>query len=69
MAVPKKKTSKARTRSRRAHDAIKGSNIVYDSVTGEAKRPHHISLKDGFYNKRQVFDKPAKQEAPEEVAE
>ena len=58
MAVPKKKTSKQKTRSRRAHDAISKVTISFDSKTGEAKRPHHISLKDGFYNNRQVFDKP-----------
>ena len=62
MAVPKKKTSKQKTRSRRAHDSISQVAISFDSKTGEAKRPHHISLKDGFYNNRQVFEKPISEE-------
>jgi len=55
MAVPKKKTSKSKRDQRRSHDALKSTNIVVDSTTGEFKRSHHISLKDGFYNGRQVI--------------
>jgi large subunit ribosomal protein L32 len=55
MAVPKKKTSKSQRNNRRSHDALKSVNIVVDPTTGEFKRSHHISLKDGYYNGRQVI--------------
>ena len=55
MAVPKKKISKSRRNMRRSHHALKAANVVVDSVTGEHKLPHHISLKDGFYNGNQVL--------------
>ncbi len=54
MAVPKKKTSKSKRDQRRSHHALKSVNIVVDPTTGELKRSHHISLKDGYYNGRQV---------------
>ncbi len=52
MAVPKRKTSPSRRKMRRSHDFLKPVNIAYDSVTGEPKLPHHISLKDGRYNNK-----------------
>ncbi len=55
MAVPKKKTSKSKTRQRRAHDALKTINVVMDSKTGEPKLPHHVSLEDGYYKGKQVM--------------
>lgn len=59
MAVPKRKTSKSRRNMRRSHDSIKKINVVVDATTGEFKLPHHISLKDGFYNGKQVvLNKP-----------
>jgi large subunit ribosomal protein L32 len=54
MAVPKRKTSKSRRNMRRSHDSLQKINIVVDATTGEFKLPHHISLKDGFYNGKQV---------------
>lgn len=70
MAVPKKKTSKSRRNKRRAHDALKPINISFDKTTGEAKLPHHISLKDGMYNGKQVLikrEKPVEETAGEAV--
>jgi large subunit ribosomal protein L32 len=55
MAVPKKKTSKSKRNMRRSHHALKPLNIVTDKTTGEYRLPHHISLKDGYYNGRQVI--------------
>lgn len=55
MAVPKKKTSKSKRDQRRSHHALKLTNILEDATTGELKRSHHISLKDGFYKGRQVI--------------
>ncbi|RZI47525.1 50S ribosomal protein L32 [Rickettsiales endosymbiont of Peranema trichophorum] len=57
MAVPKRKTSPSRRGQRRSHDALQRINVVFDETSGEAKLPHHISLKDGYYNKRKVLDK------------
>ncbi len=65
MAVPKKKTSKSRRNQRRAHDALSRLNISIDKTTGEAKLPHHMSLKDGFYNGRRVI---VEKEKPEQEA-
>ncbi len=55
MAVPKKKTSKSRTRQRRSHDALKAINVVMDSKTGEPKLSHHVSLEDGYYKGKQIL--------------
>lgn len=65
MAVPKKKTTKSKRNQRRAHDALGRVNVVVDSTTGEYKLPHHISLKDGYYNGRQVVIE--KEEAADDV--
>ena len=56
MAVPKKKTSPSRRNLRRSHHALKKVNVTVDSKTGEYKRPHHISLKDGYYDGKQVIE-------------
>ncbi len=42
MAVPKKKTSKARSAQRRAHDAIAIMPSSLCKKCGEKKRPHHV---------------------------
>jgi len=55
MAVPKKKTSQSKRNMRRSHHALKPTNVVMDSVTGEYKLPHHVNLVDGTYNNRQVI--------------
>ncbi|MBN8521236.1 MAG: 50S ribosomal protein L32 [Alphaproteobacteria bacterium] len=55
MAVPKRKTSKARRDKRRSHHALTATNWVEDAQTGEAVRPHHIDLKSGTYKGRQVL--------------
>ncbi|AIF81556.1 50S ribosomal protein L32 [endosymbiont of Acanthamoeba sp. UWC8] len=68
MAVPKKKTSTSRRDKRRAHDALKPINVSFDKNTGEAKLPHHISLKDGMYNGKQILikrEKPTEDSASE----
>lgn len=61
MAVPKRKKSKSRTGMRKSANmayAKKTTGYVEDSTTGELKRPHHVS-KDGYYNGRNVLEKPA----------
>ena len=56
MAVPKRKTSKARRDKRRSHHKIPSVNIVEDKKTGEYRLSHHVDLKTGLYNGRKVFE-------------
>lgn len=42
MAVPKKKTSKSRTKQRRSHDGLAVMPSSVCKTCGETKRPHHI---------------------------
>lgn len=56
MAVPRKKVSRAKRDSRRAHDALKRAAYVEDQDSGELRRPHHIDLKTGMYRGRQVLE-------------
>lgn len=55
MAVPKRKTTPSRRGMRRAHKSLKAINVVEDAITGELKRPHHVS-RDGHYKGRKVTD-------------
>ena len=57
MAVPKKKTSKAKSRSRRA-SAWKMKMPARSTCPrcGAAKRPHHVCGNCGWYNGRQAID-------------
>jgi large subunit ribosomal protein L32 len=61
MAVPKKRTSSSKSKMRRSHLALSKINIVEDKTTGNLKRPHHMSLKDGTYKNRQVIIKTQKE--------
>ena len=54
MAVPKKKTSKAKRNMRRAPDSISAINIVVEA-DGTVRRPHRMNLEKGVYKGRQVL--------------
>ena len=56
MAVPKRKTSKARRDKRRAHHRIKSANIIEDKKSGEFRLSHHVDLKTGTYNGKQILE-------------
>ena len=56
MAVPKRKTSKSRRDKRISHHQIKSPNIIEDKKSGEFRLSHHVDLKTGLYNGRQVFE-------------
>ena len=56
MAVPKRKTSKSRRNKRRSHHKTKSVNIIEDKKSGEFRLSHHVDLKTGYYNGRQVFE-------------
>ena len=55
MAVPKSKITKSRRGMRRSHDAIGNDSYVENKGTGELHRPHHIDLKTGMYNGKQIL--------------
>ena len=56
MAVPKRKTSKSRRNKRRSHHKISSINIIEDKKSGEYRLSHHIDLKTGLYNGKQILD-------------
>ena len=56
MAVPMKKVSRMKRGFRRSTDALKDPSYVENKETGELHRPHHIDLKSGIYNGRQVLE-------------
>ncbi len=56
MATPKKKTSRARRNTRRAHDAISLPKISKCAKTGLPKLSHRVCEDSGYYGKHmQVF--------------
>ena len=56
MAVPKRKTSKSKRDQRRSHHRIASSNVIEDKKSGEFRLSHHIDLKTGTYNGRQILE-------------
>lgn len=57
MAVPKKRTSKARKNKRRAHHGIDSSHLGRCPRCNQAVRPHHICGNCGHYRDRSVIDR------------
>ena len=55
MAVPKRKTSKQRKRSRRGHIKLTVPNMQFDVSTGEYRLSHHVSP-SGMYKGKKVVD-------------
>ena len=56
MAVPKRKTSKSRRNMRRSHHKIRMANVIEDKKSGEFRLSHHIDLKTGLYNGKQILE-------------
>lgn len=54
MAVPKRKVTPSRKKTRSANKGLKPLNIGFDKTTGEPKLSHRMSLKDGIYNEKQI---------------
>jgi large subunit ribosomal protein L32 len=54
VAVPKKKTSRARRDQRRAHHAIKGPRLAACPNCGELRLPHRVCPECGHYKGRIV---------------
>jgi len=55
MAVPKRKTSKSRRNKRRSHHRTSSINIIEDKKSGEFRLSHHVDLKTGLYNGKQII--------------
>ncbi|MCI1289984.1 MAG: 50S ribosomal protein L32 [Lactobacillus sp.] len=62
MAVPARKTSKQRKRSRRGHIKLSVPAMHYDATTGEYRLSHRVSPK-GYYKGQQVMNKAANSNA------
>ena len=56
MPVPKRRHSKRRRNTRRAHDAIKAPNVVACPECGEPMQSHRVCPECGFYKGRQVVE-------------
>lgn len=58
MAVPKKKTSRSKTRMRRSHlkNKLLRTSFVEDKKSGELRRPHHIDQKTGEYKGKKILE-------------
>ena len=54
MAVPKRKTSKARRDKRITHKVLTEPTVVTCTKCGEPIRPHHLCEKCGTYNGKQI---------------
>jgi len=52
--LPKRKSSSGRRDRRRAHDALKATNLVVCSNCGEMRLPHTICSHCGFYKGREI---------------
>ena len=57
--------TRAHTKNRRSHHALKAPNLATCANCGATHRPHHMCLECGFYKGRQVIDLKAKKEARE----
>jgi large subunit ribosomal protein L32 len=56
MPVPKQKMAKARTRQRRAHDALSTPAVSTCAKCGESKTPHRVCSHCGYYKGRKVLE-------------
>lgn len=54
MAVPKKKTSKSKRDTRRAHDALTAPGISLCPQCKEPKQPHRVCASCGTYKGKDV---------------
>ena len=56
MAVPKRRTSKARKGNRRAHWNLVAPAVATCSNCGQTTMPHRVCPSCGFYNGRKVVE-------------
>ncbi|MFU2163372.1 50S ribosomal protein L32 [Streptococcus pluranimalium] len=53
MAVPARRTSKAKKNKRRTHYKLTAPTVKFDEITGDYSRSHRVSLK-GYYKGRKI---------------
>ena len=63
MQAPKKRTSKSRRNTRRAHDFLVGYRISECPTCGEQVRSHSVCLSCGHYKNKLILPELAKQSA------
>ena len=56
MPVPKKRTSKSRTRQRRSHSSLTVPAFGECPQCHEIKRPHHICPHCGYYKDKEIME-------------
>ena len=52
MANPKRRMTRTRTRTRRAHDALEAATTVVCRNCGERMQPHRVCPQCGYYKSR-----------------
>lgn len=55
MAVPKRRTSKARKNKRRSHLKLETPGLTRCSHCGQVKSPHSVCSNCGYYHGREVI--------------
>jgi len=58
-AVPKKRTSRGRRNRRRAHDGLKGLNLIPCPQCHELRLPHRVCPSCGYYRGVEVMETSA----------
>ena len=53
MAVPARRTSKAKKNKRRTHYKLTAPSVQFDATTGDYSRSHRVSLR-GYYKGRKI---------------
>ena len=57
MAVPKRKQTPSRTGMRRSQNMkFSSKNVMEDKKSGEYRLSHHVDLKTGIYNGKQILE-------------
>lgn len=54
MAVPKRKTSKAKKNSRRSHHGVTVASLSVCPQCGQKKKPHTVCEECGYYKGKEV---------------
>mgnify|MGYP000496716921 CR=1 len=56
MAVPKRKTGRARTNSRRSSHSLTATNAAACPQCHELKMPHHVCPSCGYYDGKEIVE-------------